>query len=173
MAWVTLSLGSNLEPVKHLTSCLDALLLAFNDLSLSSVFESEAVGFDGDNFLNMAVGINTDLSLSELSVLLKDIEDKHGRDRNQPRFSGRTLDIDILTYDNQVGNFAGITLPRAEISENAFVLWPLSQINGDRKHPVLKQTYGSLWENYDRSRQHLWSVDFTWHGRLISRKGSQ
>ena len=170
MAWVTLSLGSNLDPANQLKSCLDALLLNFRDLSLSSVFESEAVGFDGDNFLNMVVGIETDLPLEDLSALLKGIEDKHGRDRSQPKFSGRTLDIDILTYDNLAGTFKGITLPRPEITENAFVLWPLSQVDGARKHPLLKKTYTELWAQYDKGRQPLWPVDFEWHGRMISRK---
>ena len=170
MAWVTLSLGSNVDPASHLKSCLDALLLQFRDLSLSSVFESEAVGFAGDNFLNMTVGFNTDRSLGELSKLLKVVEDKHGRDRSQPRFSGRSLDIDILTYDNLAGEFDGIRLPRPEITENAFVLWPLSQISGKQRHPVLGKSYAELWSDYDKSRQKLWPVDFDWHGRRISSK---
>jgi len=168
VAWVTLSLGSNLDPVMNLTSCLDALLLQFRDLSLSSVYESEAVGFDGDNFLNMVVGFDTDLELAALSPVLKTIEDKHGRDRSQPRFSGRTLDIDILTYADKAGVFNGITLPRPEIIDNAFVLCPLAQVSGRHKHPVLKQSYSALWEAYDKQRQKLWPVDFTWHGRKIS-----
>lgn len=168
MAWVTLSLGSNVDAVNNLTGCLDALLLNFNDLSLSAVFESEAVGFEGDNFLNMVVGLDTGLPLPELSTLLKGIEDKHGRDRKQPKFSGRTLDIDILTYDDLAGEFNGIKLPRPEITENAFVLWPLSQISGSRKHPVVKETFAGLWEHYDKTRQKLWPVDFEWHGRMIS-----
>lgn len=168
MAWVTLSLGSNTDAVNNLASCLDALLLQFNDLSLSSVFESESVGFEGDNFLNMAVGIETGLALSDLSVLLKEIEDKHGRDRSQPKFSARSLDIDILTYDALAGTFNGITLPRAEITSNAFVLWPLSQISGKQKHPVLKQSFTELWSAYEKDRQKLWPVDFQWHGRMIS-----
>ena len=168
MASVTLSLGSNLDPRTHLTSCLDALLLNFRDLSLSSVFESQAVGFDGDNFLNMVVGINTDLDLESLSALLKEIEDKLGRDRSQPKFSSRTLDIDILTYDGLSGDFKGIILPRPEITENAFVLWPLSQVSGKSRHPVLKTTYTELWQNYDKEKQKLWPVDFQWHGRTIS-----
>jgi len=170
VAWVTLSLGSNIDPVSHLTGGLDALLLHFKDISLSSVFESEAVGFDGDNFLNMVVGVHTDLDVASLSALLKEIENKHGRDRSQPRFSGRSLDIDILTYDNLSGNYSGVKLPRAEITENAFVLWPLSQVAGADRHPDLKESYGSLWNNYDKSRQKLWPVDFEWHGRMISRK---
>jgi len=170
VAWITLSLGSNLDPVMNLTSCLDALLLQFRDLSLSSVYESEAVGFDGDNFLNMVVGFDTDLELAALSPVLKTIEDKHGRDRSQPRFSGRTLDIDILTYDNLAGEFNGIRLPRAEIETNAFVLWPLSQICGKQKHPVLKKSFATMWEEYDKDKQQLWPVDFKWHGRMISRR---
>ncbi len=170
MAWVTLSLGSNQDAMINLTSCLDALLLNFKDLSLSSVFESEAVGFDGDNFLNMVIGINTDLELAELSLLLKGIEDKHGRDRGSPKFSGRTLDIDILTYANLAGDFGGIHLPRAEITENAFVLWPLSQVGSNDKHPVLKQSYKTLWADFDKEKQIIWPIDFQWHGRFISRK---
>lgn len=168
MPWVTLSLGSNLDPVLNLTCCLDALLLQFNDLSLSSVFESEAVGFEGENFLNMVVGFDTDMDLVALSAVLKAIEDKQGRDRSQPRFSGRTLDIDILTYADKAGVFNGIRLPRAEITENAFVLWPLSQVSGRMQHPVLKQTFSALWKAYDKQQQKLWPVDFIWHGRLIS-----
>ncbi len=170
MTWVTLSLGSNQDAISNLTSCLDALLLNFTDLSLSSVFESEAVGFDGDNFLNMVVGINTDLELAELSHLLKSIEDKHGRDRSSPKFSGRTLDIDILTYANMAGDFGGIHLPRPEITQNAFVLWPLSQVCSNEKHPVLKQSFKTLWSEFDKEKQIIWPIDFQWHGRFISKK---
>lgn len=169
MTWVTLSLGSNIDAFNQLTSCLDSLLLEFGDLSLSSVFESEAVGFEGDNFLNMAVGLDTDMTLPELSSFLKAVEDKHGRDRSQPKFSGRSLDIDILTYGDKKGDFSGITLPRPEITANAFVLWPLSQISGKQKHPELGLPFTVLWENYDKDAQKLWPVDFQWHGRFISR----
>ena len=170
MAWVTLSIGSNINARENISSCLDALLLQFRDLSLSSVFESEAVGFDGDNFLNLAAGIHTDMELAELSALLKGIEDKHGRERTGPKFCGRTLDIDILTYDHLVGNFSGVTLPREEILHNAFVLWPLSQIDAKGKHPVAGRNYKQLWSEYDKSSQKLWPIDFSWHQRIISRK---
>ena len=168
MAWVTLSLGSNIDPINKIKSCLDALLLQFNDLSLSSVFESEAVGFEGDNFLNMVVGIETEVGIADLSKLLKDIEDKHSRDRSQPKFSGRCLDIDILTCGPLSGKHGGINLPRAEITENAFVLWPLTQIDGKGKHPVSGKTYSELWSLFDKEKQKLWPVDFEWHGRKIS-----
>lgn len=170
MTRVNLGLGSNIDARRNIASCLDALLLRFRDMSMSFVFESEAVGFDGDNFLNMAVGFETEMPLAELAALLKEIENKHGRQRGGPRFSGRTLDIDILTYGDKAGTFDGVTLPRPEITENAFVLWPLSQIDGKRRHPLLKVSFRQLWEDYDKSRQKLWPVDFVYHGRRISSK---
>lgn len=170
MSWVALSLGSNIDPFANFRSCLDALLLKFSDLSLSAVFESEAIGFNGDNFLNMAVAFETELTLDTLISTFKKIEDDCGRDRSQARFSGRTIDIDVLVYGNKCGSFAGVELPRQEIIENAFVLWPLSQIAAQKKHPVLKESYKTLWEKYDKSTQNLWPIDFEWHGRKISEK---
>lgn len=168
MVWVNLSLGSNIDPQHNIAACLDALLLRFRDLSLSSVFESEAVGFEGDNFLNMVVGFETDLSIEELSAILKAIEDKQGRDRSASRFGHRTLDVDILTFGNTNGKIAGITLPRPEIIKHAFVLWPLSQIDGKQVHYPTRKSYKQLWQEFDDSSQKLWPVNFTWHGRQIS-----
>ena len=170
MTWVALSLGSNIEPVINIRSCLDALLLKYNNLSFSSVFESEPVGFQGDNFLNMIVAFETKISLGTLISTVKKIEDHCGRDRSQPRFSGRTLDIDVLIYGDKLGIYSGIELPRPEITENAFVLWPLSQLSEKRKHPGLKQSYKQLWQDYDKTSQNLWPIDFIWHGRKISKK---
>jgi 2-amino-4-hydroxy-6-hydroxymethyldihydropteridine diphosphokinase len=168
VTWVALSLGSNIDAEKNIKACLDELLLVFRDMSLSSVFESEAVGFSGDNFLNMVVTFDTEMSLAELVALLKKIEDKFGRDRSQPKFSGRKLDIDVLLYGKTVGRVNGIELPRAEICENAFVLWPLSQVAGEKLHPALKQSFTRLWQDYNKDRQNLWPIDFQWHGRKIS-----
>ena len=62
---------------------------------------------------------------------------------------------------------------RPEITKNAFVLWPLSQLSEKRQHPELKQSYKKLWQNYDKASQQLWPIDFDWHGRLISEKLTQ
>jgi len=171
MVWVALGIGSNIHPLQNISQCLDALLLQFNDLNFSSVFESEAVGFDGDNFLNMVVSMQTDMPLQKLIAVLKKIEDDFGRDRTQAKFSGRTMDIDILVYGDTTGKHEGIELPRPEISENAYVLWPLSQLAKQQRHPLLGQTYAELWDKYDKSKQILWPIDFTWHGRIISARG--
>lgn len=165
---VYLGIGSNVERERHITAALDALKNTFGDLQVSSVYESEAVGFDGDHFLNLVVGCDTDLSVGELSQCLRKIENDNGRLRGGERFSARTLDIDILTYGNTVGNVDGISLPRAEVLQNAFVLLPLAEMAGDEQHPIENKTYADLWREYDRP-QKLWPVDFVWRGQKISR----
>ncbi|MDP1931815.1 MAG: 2-amino-4-hydroxy-6-hydroxymethyldihydropteridine diphosphokinase [Gammaproteobacteria bacterium] len=162
MTIVALSLGSNTNPAHYLASALGALYERFGALRVSSVFESEAVGFSGDNFLNLAVVIDTNEKLEDLALFLKGLEDRHGRSRQEPRFSGRTLDIDILTYGEMHGEFAGIVLPREEIVDNAYVLWPLSEILGEGMHPPTGKTYSQLWTEYDKTRQRLWPVAFSW-----------
>ena len=168
MTSVYLSLGSNINRHQHILAGLDALENLLGDLVISSVYESKSVGFNGSNFFNLVVGAHTELALADLSEALKRIEDDNGRVRSGPKFSPRTLDIDILTYGNFVGRDQGIELPRAEITQNAFVLLPLAQIAADTKHPQLLTTYADLWRNYDKNSQTLWPIDFVWRGHKIS-----
>ncbi len=158
MAQVLLGLGSNKSPHEHIKSALEALTLGFGPLRQSPVYESEAVGFKGSHFLNMVVEITTDLPVGELLLQLRKIEDNHGRDRSQPKFASRTLDIDILTYDQIVGIVDGISLPRDEILKNAFVLRPLADTWPDRLHPEINRSFLALWQDYDHSTQKLWPV---------------
>lgn len=167
MARVYVSIGSNIDRERHVCAALDALSQNGKNLRVSSVYESEAVGFDGAPFYNLVAGFDTDWPLADLNCWLKQIEDSNGRDRTHPKFSARTLDIDVLLYDDLVGECDGIQLPRPEITENAFVLRPLAEIAPDLKHPVLEQDYGSLWRAYQRN-QKLWPVNFDWAGQRIS-----
>lgn len=168
MVWVTLGLSSNIDPENNIASGLDVLLMRFADLSLSSVFKSQANGYQGPDYLNMVVGINTELPLQELVLLLKKIEMKQGRDPGATRLAPKSLDIDVLTYGDKVGNFDGTRLPRPEIVEVAYVLWPLAQIAPKKKHPILKRTYGELWQAFAKQPQKISPVNFNWHGRVIS-----
>ena len=92
------------------------------------MYEGQAIGFDGQPFLNLAVSVETELGVGEMARRLRHIEYEHGRPRNASRFSSRQLDIDILTYDDIVGVIEGVELPRGEILENAFVLRPLAEL---------------------------------------------
>ena len=168
MVEVCLGLGSNVTPERHIIAALDALSDSFGNLKISRVFESEAVGFKGNNFYNLVVVINTDLSVNDLVQKLRRIENENGRDRSKPKFSPRTLDIDILTYGDLVGEFDGVCLPRDEILKNAFVLWPLAELMPEHKHPATDQTYAVLWQSYDKTRQQLAPVNFSWRGKIVS-----
>ncbi len=159
MACVFVSIGSNIDKDKNIKACLQDLAEHFSQLQLSPIYESEAVGFSGDNFFNLVAKFTTDLTVGQLNTTLKTIEDNHGRERSGPKFSGRTLDIDILTYDDLVGVVDGVCLPRDEITKNAFVLLPMNDIAADVLHPELKVTYARLWFFYDKDKQKLWQVE--------------
>jgi len=160
MAKIYISLGSNKNRHFHIQAAVSALSQYFGPLTLSSVYESEAVGFAGDPFYNMVAAANTDLAIADCVTLFKHIEDSYGRDRTAAKFSGRTLDLDLLTYDDVICQ-QPVELPRAEITENAFVLWPLAEIAPEVVHPLTGQTYSSLWQQYNK-QQKLWPVPFNW-----------
>jgi len=168
MATVYLGLGSNIERERYLVAGLDALAALYGELALSSVYDSAAIGFDGQPFLNMVVQLTTGASVGELARDLRRIEVEHGRQPNAARFSARQLDIDLLTYDSVVGDLASVSLPRPEILHNAFVLRPLAELAPDVRHPQTGITYAAHWRAYDQSTQAVKRVDFEWRGRSIS-----
>jgi len=159
MARIYISIGSNIEAERHLRLAIAELRKHYGELQLSSVYESEAVGFDGDNFLNMVVGLDTDEEVHTVVQTLRQIEDRHGRVRSGPRFSARTLDLDLLLYDDLVAKEDALDLPRGEIIQNAFVLWPLAEIAPETMHPVEKMSIADLWETFDKTAQALWPVE--------------
>ena len=168
MVRVYLGVGSNIERERYITAGLDALEGLFGELSLSPVYDSAAVGFDGQPFLNLVVGVDTALRPGELQRRLRHIEFEHGRPRNASRFSSRHLDIDILTWGDAVGDVEGVALPRGEILENAFVLRPLADLAPEARHPVEGRSYAQLWAAYEQVSQSLQRVAFSWRGRAIS-----
>ena len=169
MALIYLSLGSNIERHRRIGSALDALADNFGEIIISSVYESESVGFTGDSFYNLVVGIRSSLTVAELLKKLKDIENQNGRDRSAPRFGSRSLDIDILAVDQLSGEVDGVKLPRDEVLKNAFVLLPLAEIAPDSKHPQTGQTYAQHWADYDKNKQRLFPVAFIWRDKNITK----
>lgn len=162
MARIYISIGSNIEAERHLRLAIGELRKYYGELQLSSVYESEAVGFDGDNFLNMVVGLDTDEEVHTVLQTLREIEDRHGRVRKGPRFSARTLDLDLLLYDDLVVKEDALDLPRGEIIQNAFVLWPLAEIAPEIMHPVEQQSMAALWQGFDKESQKLWPITIDW-----------
>lgn len=158
---IYISVGSNVDKEKHTKAGLQGMYQAFGELTLSSVFESESVGFAGNNFYNLVVKANTRLSIAEVCHVLKKIEHDNKRQRGEQKFSPRTLDLDLLLYDRQVTS-QPIPLPRPEVLYNAFVLQPLAEIAADEIHPEANTSYGNLWQAYDKSQQKLWAIKFDW-----------
>ena len=151
-AW--LSLGSNVEPEQNLRAALRELRARFGDLTISPLYRFPAVGFDGPDFLNLAVGLDTDLGAVVLNDWLHALEDRHGRRRDVPRFSSRTLDVDIVLFGDQVLKGPGnLEVPRPEL-KHAFVLKPLADIAPDVMHPLLGKTIGQLWREFPAGKDH-------------------
>lgn len=161
MARVYVSIGSNIDKEKNIASSLLSLRARFGDLQLSRIYENRAMGFEGDNFYNLVAGFDTDLPVQAVAEALREIEYAHGRVRGGERFSSRTLDIDLLLYDDLVTETGGLQLPRKEIIRYAFVLKPLAEIDGDHMHPVLQRRIGELWEEYEARHgvQEMWAVE--------------
>ncbi len=159
MARIYISLGTNINRETNLRGAVGALTEALGPLQLSSVYESEAVGFVGDAFYNMVVGADTELAVPAVISLFKQIEDNYGRVRDGVKYCGRSLDLDLLVYDSLVCN-EPVELPRGEILQNAFVLQPLAELAPDVLHPVLQQSYQRLWQAYQQP-QKLWVIPFS------------
>ena len=160
MARVYISIGSNIDAENNVRLAVTALQEHYGKLILSSVYESEAVGFEGDNFLNLVVGLNTDEDVHAVAATLRKIEDENGRDRSGPRFSARTVDLDLLLYDDLVIDEEGLQIPRYEITKNAFVLLPLEEIAPQLIHPISGNTMCDHWLNFDKDSQKLWPIAF-------------
>ena len=168
MARVYLGLGSNIERERYIVAGLDALEQRFGPLALSPVYDCPAVGFVGQPFLNMVVGIDTGLDVGDLARELRHIEVEHGRAPDAPRFAARQLDIDILTYADLCGVVDGVELPRGELLENDFVLRPMAELAPAATHPVLGRAYADLWAHFHGAR-FARRVTFQWRGREVSR----
>lgn len=149
MERVFLSVGSNVERESNMPEGLRALHERFGPLAVSTLYECPAVGFDGDDFYNLVVAFDSNEPVQEVYAALHDIEDRFGRDRAQPKFSPRTLDIDLLLYGDRIVRDGRLVLPRPEIERVAFVLAPLAELAPNRVHPVEGESFTAMWAEFD------------------------
>jgi 2-amino-4-hydroxy-6-hydroxymethyldihydropteridine diphosphokinase len=144
-----LSLGSNVEPERHLRAAVAELRAAFGEIVVSPAYRTAAIGFDGPDFVNLAVGVDTDLDALALDAWLHALEDRHGRRRDVPRYSSRTLDVDIVLFgDERIDGPGNLRIPRPELRE-AFVLKPLADIAPDAREPESGSRIADLWRCVD------------------------
>ena len=152
------SIGSNQEPLTHVPQALAELESAFGKIEQSAVYESIAVGFKGNNFINLVVGFDTSRSFEEVSEILDRIELSCGRTRGGERFSPRTMDLDLLVFGDLVRHDDVWDIPRNEIERYAFVLKPLAELAPDDLHPELGKSFSQLWDEGEFAGQELWEV---------------
>jgi 2-amino-4-hydroxy-6-hydroxymethyldihydropteridine diphosphokinase len=159
MTQVYLGLGSNIEPVGNLELAVAELRRRFGDLELSPVYRGRAIGFEGDDFLNLVAGLQT---ARAPEAILQEIDEIHSlarRERGGHRLQPRTLDIDLLLYGRRVVGDPGKELPRPDVLEYAFVLRPLADIAPLFRHPVTGRTVAEHWREFDAASQPLQRVD--------------
>ncbi|MDH3400698.1 MAG: 2-amino-4-hydroxy-6-hydroxymethyldihydropteridine diphosphokinase [Chromatiales bacterium] len=143
MPEVFVGVGSNVDPEMNFVRAIREMDARFGSVRRSRVLRTEAVGFDGDDFLNMVVSWRTDMALDDVMAALGEIEVLCGRSRNDTRFGPRTMDLDLLLYGDEIHDTP--PLPRPEIVEYGFVLGPLAELSPMRKHPIVGKTFQELW----------------------------
>ncbi len=159
MTQVYLGLGSNIEPAAHLRLAIAELRRRFGELELSPVYAGPAIGFDGDDFLNMVVGLRTGLAPNAILGEVEAIHRLARRERNGKKLQPRTLDIDLLLYGDLVIDAPGRDLPRSDVLDYAFVLRPLAELAPELVHPTTGRTLREHWEAFDATSQPLAPVD--------------
>ena len=159
MARVYLGLGSNIDARKNLRIGVDELRTRYGEIQLSAIYESAALGFEGADFLNMVVGIESDVPPSELQKQMELIHDLTGRDRGSGKFTSRPLDIDLLLYGDLVVDEPKLKLPRCDVLNYNFVLRPLAELDPGLIHPVTGKTMREHWQQFGASSHPLRAVD--------------
>ena len=153
MTDIYLGLGSNTEPARYLCMGVQELAREFDLRTVSRAYRNQAVGFDGDDFLNAVVCVASDRPVEEIADVLKAIHAKAGRARGDSAFVSRTLDIDLLLVGDAV--IPEWRIPRRDVLEYSFVLRPLAEIAPDLRHPVTGETMASHWADCDQERHPL------------------
>jgi 2-amino-4-hydroxy-6-hydroxymethyldihydropteridine diphosphokinase len=154
MATVYLGLGSNVDAERNLRLALDEIRRAYGEVGVSPVYESAPIGFDGPDFMNLVVALETDDSPERIAERMESIHRLAGRRREQGRFVARPLDIDILLYDDLMQETPP-RLPRHDVLDYAFVLRPLVDLAPALVHPATGRTLAAHWESFDRASQPL------------------
>ncbi len=171
MPQVFVGIGSNVERDASIRAGVADLRAHYGELRLSSVYESEAVGFVGEAFYNLVAGFDTEEPIDTVADVLAAIEDRNGRRRGSGKFTPRTLDLDLLLYGDEVVTTARFHVPRDEILRYAFVLWPLAEIAPALRHPQTGESFAQLWEKFDKRGPALGPVPFSWQVDVDSREG--
>jgi 2-amino-4-hydroxy-6-hydroxymethyldihydropteridine diphosphokinase len=159
---VYVGIGSNIDRENSIRGGVRELTAHYGRLTLSPVYESKALGFEGENFFNLVAGFDSAESVERIKEVLAEIESRLGRVRGVERYSARTLDLDLLLYGDTVRHDGQVDLPHPDIRRYAFVLRPLADIAPDLRHPETNLSCAEMWRQFDGSGQEIQAVEFKW-----------
>jgi len=154
---VYVAAGSNVDPLRNLAKAITLLKRVYPSLRVSPAYRNKAVGFEGEDFVNLVVGFTTDASIERVRDGLQLIEGECGRPRDAPKWAPRSMDLDILLYGDDVRNEPGLVLPRPDLVKRAYMLKPIVDLAPDLAHPTLHKTMRELWDSF-AGRDHAMTV---------------
>jgi 2-amino-4-hydroxy-6-hydroxymethyldihydropteridine diphosphokinase len=148
MTDVYVAAGSNVEPLVNLSRALRELGRHYQ-LRHSSAYRNKAVGFAGEDFINLVVSFDTTDSLPQVIARLHEAEAVCGRPRDAPKWAPRTMDLDLLIYGDEIRDEPGLKLPRPDLVKRPYMLRPMAELAPELKHPTLGKTMRELWVQID------------------------
>ena len=155
MATVYLGLGSNVAPEKNLKRGIQELRDRYGSLETSAVYRSSAIGFEGDDFWNLVVRMQSDDLPLSICAQIEIIHNAAGRERGSKKWASRTLDIDLLLYNDLICDEQPVRVPREDILKYSFVLRPMAELAPNVLHPVTGKTMLEHWQEFDASSHPL------------------
>jgi len=149
VAVVYLGLGSNIDAEENLRLGVHELERRYGQLRISNIYQNAAVGFEGADFLNLVIGLESGASPAEIHEQIEVIHKMTGRQRGAERYSSRPLDIDLLLYGDMIVDVPPLHLPRPDVLKYSFVLRPLAELAPDLVHPETGRTVADHWREFD------------------------
>ncbi len=157
---IHVNIGSNINRDTNIKKALELLNKNFKNITTSSIYESEAIGFEGNAFYNIGVNIFTTKSCKKILKILNDIEKKMGRDKTKPKFSDRNIDLDLVLYGDMINKT--LNIPRNDITKYAFTLAPIVELMPNKLHPKLQKTFKEIYSAMQsKEKQILKTLDIS------------
>ena len=161
MTEVYVAAGSNIDPVTHLRRALDELRRIYPRLVVSPAYRNRAVGFEGEDFINLVVAFSTQQPVARVREQLQRVETLCGRPAAAPKWAARSMDLDILMYGDFVSNEPGLVIPRPDLLRRPYMLKPMADIAPDVQHPLAGQSMRELWESFDSAGHEMVEMPLT------------
>ncbi|HYM36251.1 MAG TPA: 2-amino-4-hydroxy-6-hydroxymethyldihydropteridine diphosphokinase [Steroidobacteraceae bacterium] len=159
MTKVFVAAGSNVDPLANLQRALLELKKHYR-LKLSPAYRNKAVGFEGEDFINLVIEFETTDSVEQVIAHLHEAEAVCGRPRDAPKWAPRTMDLDLLLFGDLVHDDERVKLPRRDLTKRAYMLRPMAELAPDVRHPILGRTMRELWSEFDSKGHEMSRVNF-------------